>query len=205
MLAPVSKPLPEELLIVHAGSRTPPFVIPGRCFRQSRKRRMRVWDISKIRLRFFGGGAFGESTDVKRAVVATGLSERVEFQPRVAYGQILEELLKADLLVLLQNSPDTQELVPAKLFEYLARSPRTGGCRPGCHRGGPSRCRRRLGRGPVCPDRTSRRAHSRLPGRGERHPRRDDRQSDGTPAVQPNRARRTAGGQLDSLVSRSRS
>jgi glycosyltransferase involved in cell wall biosynthesis len=120
VLAPVSKPGPEELLIVHAGSLNPGFRDPRPLFAAIKEAAdTGTLDISKIRLRFFGGGAFGESTEVQRALVTAGLSERVEFQPRVTYGQILEELLKADLLLLLQNSPDTQELVPAKLFEYL--------------------------------------------------------------------------------------
>ena len=120
LLAPPSKRGPEELLIVHAGSLNPVFRDPRPVFAAIREAAdAGALDISKLRLRFFGGGEFAESPEVRRALVESGLAERVEFRPRIAYGQILEELLKADVLLLLQDSPDTQEVVPAKLFEYL--------------------------------------------------------------------------------------
>jgi glycosyltransferase involved in cell wall biosynthesis len=116
-------PAPEprqELVIVHAGSLNPEFRDPRPLFAA-------VWeaanagaiDISKLRFRFLGAGAFGASEGMGQALEATGLKGRVEFRPRVTYDQALAELAKAELLLLLQASPDTIDLVPAKLFEYL--------------------------------------------------------------------------------------
>jgi glycosyltransferase involved in cell wall biosynthesis len=44
---------------------------------------------------------------------------RVEFLPRVSFEESLTELTRAGVLLLLQASRDTVDLVPAKLFEYL--------------------------------------------------------------------------------------
>src|SRR5439155_23190521 len=74
---------------------------------------------SRIHMRFLGGGRFGDSLEMKQAVERAGLASRVEFLPRVAYEASLAELSRASALLLLQASPDTVDLVPAKLFEYL--------------------------------------------------------------------------------------
>ena len=76
-------------------------------------------DPSRIRFRFLGGGPFAESLEIKEAVTSAGLSTRVEFLPRVSYEASLAELGRASVLLLLQASKDTVDLVPAKLFEYL--------------------------------------------------------------------------------------
>jgi len=47
------------------------------------------------------------------------LEPRVEFLPRVSYEASLAEISRATVLLLLQASKDTLDLVPAKLFEYL--------------------------------------------------------------------------------------
>lgn len=133
LLAPPPKRAPEELLIVHAGSLNPVFRDPRPVFAAIREAAdAGALDTSKLRLRFFGGGEFAKSPEVRCALAESGLAERVEFRARIAYGQILEELLKADVLLLLQDSPDTQEVVPAKLFEYLrAGRPVLAAVRPG--------------------------------------------------------------------------
>jgi glycosyltransferase involved in cell wall biosynthesis len=56
---------------------------------------------------------------MKQAVERSGLGSRVEFLPRVSYEASLMELCRAAVLLLLQASADTVDLVPAKLFEYL--------------------------------------------------------------------------------------
>ena len=79
---------------------------------------------SRIRIRFLGGGSFGDSPEMKQAIERAGLVSRVEFLTRVPYEASLTELGRASVLLLLQASPDTVDLVPAKLFEYLrARRP----------------------------------------------------------------------------------
>jgi len=50
---------------------------------------------------------------------AAGLSGSVSLLARVPYDESLRQLAGADLLLLLQASSDTVELVPAKLYEYL--------------------------------------------------------------------------------------
>ncbi len=76
-------------------------------------------DLSRVKVRFLGGGPFAQSAQLREAIDTLGLRDVVELLPRVAYAQSLEELTAADMLVLLQASPDTVGLVPAKLYEYL--------------------------------------------------------------------------------------
>ena len=57
--------------------------------------------------------------EMKQAIEVAGLTSRVEFLPRVSYDAALAEVSGAGVLLLLQASSDTVNLVPAKLFEYL--------------------------------------------------------------------------------------
>jgi len=115
-----SAPPPDEFLIVHAGSLSASFRDPRPLFEGVRRAsRSGLVDPSRIRFRFLGGGPFGESLEMREAVKAAGLSSRVEFIPRVSYETSLAELSRASMLLLLQASSDTVDLVPAKLFEYL--------------------------------------------------------------------------------------
>jgi glycosyltransferase involved in cell wall biosynthesis len=76
-------------------------------------------DLARTRVRFVGGGPFADSPELREAIDRMGLDAVVEVLPRVPYAQSLQELANADLLLLLQASPDTASLVPAKLYEYL--------------------------------------------------------------------------------------
>lgn len=110
----------DDLLIVHAGSINPYFRDPRPVFAAVREAADQgLLDPGKVRFRFLGAGPFGESPEMVGALRAAGLTEQVEFRPRVAYDVALGELMKADVLLLLQASADTVDLVPAKLFEYL--------------------------------------------------------------------------------------
>ncbi len=110
----------DELLIVHAGSLSERFRDPRPLFEAVRRAAQTgLVDPSRIRFRFLGGGPFGESAEMKEAVKGAGLIARVEFLPRVSYQASLTELRRASMLLLLQASKDTVDLVPAKLFEYL--------------------------------------------------------------------------------------
>jgi len=111
---------PDELLIVHAGSLSESFRDPRPIFEAVRRAADKgLVDLSRIRFRFLGGGPFAESLEMKEAVRCAGLISRVEFLPRVSYEDSLAELGRASVLLLLQASKDTVDLVPAKLFEYL--------------------------------------------------------------------------------------
>jgi glycosyltransferase involved in cell wall biosynthesis len=113
-------PTASELLILHAGSVNPTFRDPRPLFVAVREAARRgALDISNIRFRFLGAGPFGESAEMTQAVETAGLTGRVEFHPRVPYERALVEQASAGLLLLLQASADTADLVPAKLFEYL--------------------------------------------------------------------------------------
>lgn len=119
-LGPVAPASRDEMLLVHAGSINPEFRDPRPVFAAiadaARAGRM---DLGRVRLRFLGGGAYGDSREVARAVEEAGLAGRVELVGRVPYQDALRELAAADVLLLLQASADTVGLVPAKLFEYL--------------------------------------------------------------------------------------
>jgi glycosyltransferase involved in cell wall biosynthesis len=110
----------DELLMVHAGNINESFRDPRPLFEAvGRAADAGLVEPMRIRIRFLGGGPFGETEEVKQAVERAGLGSRVEFLPRVSYRASLAELARANVLLLLQASTDTVDLVPAKLFEYL--------------------------------------------------------------------------------------
>lgn len=76
-------------------------------------------DLSRVRVKLIGGGPFADSEEMRTAIARLGVADAVEVLPRVPYAQSLRELANADLLLLIQASPDTTALVPAKLYEYL--------------------------------------------------------------------------------------
>jgi glycosyltransferase involved in cell wall biosynthesis len=119
-IAASADPPGDEMLIVHAGSINENFRDPRPVFEAVRRAvaegRM---ERSRIRLRFLGAGPFGESAAMREAVRQAGLTSNVEFRPRLSYQDSLLEQSRASVLLLLQASPDTIDLVPAKLFEYL--------------------------------------------------------------------------------------
>lgn len=106
--------------LVHAGNINAEFRDPRPLFLALRRAADRgELDVSKIRLRFIGGGAYADSDAIKECLIATGLAANVTFVPRIPYEASLQELMAADMLLLLQASEDTRDLVPAKLYEYL--------------------------------------------------------------------------------------
>ena len=116
-----SAAVPDGLLrIVHAGSINPHFRDPLPLFEAIRlAARAGRLDPQRVRLRFLGGGAYAESSELRRAAADRGLAGQLEIVPRLPYAQALRELADADILLLLQASDDTRALVPAKLYEYL--------------------------------------------------------------------------------------
>ena len=106
--------------ITHAGSINADFRDPRPLFSAMRAAAQDgALDIDRVRVRFIGGGGFADSPAIKEALRQTGLAERVEFLPRLPYEDTLQQLGRADVLLLLQASEDTITLVPAKLYEYL--------------------------------------------------------------------------------------
>jgi glycosyltransferase involved in cell wall biosynthesis len=110
----------ERLIIVHAGTINSSFRDPRPFFRAiARAGASARLDPSRLLLRFIGGGNYTASERLAKCIDDCGLAGSVEFLGRVSYGESLEELAKANLLLLLQASEDTTSLVPAKLYEYL--------------------------------------------------------------------------------------
>jgi glycosyltransferase involved in cell wall biosynthesis len=118
--APFPKEHTEHLLIVHAGSINSEFRDPRPLF-QALRALIHNGTIARNRvmLRFIGGGEFARSQAIRTSLSQNGLSEQVEFVDRMSYGTALQELARADLLLLLQASADTVDLIPAKIYEYL--------------------------------------------------------------------------------------
>lgn len=115
-----SRPSSDYLLILHAGNINGTFRDPRPVFEAVRRvAEAGLVEAASIRIRFLGGGVFGKSSEMSQAVERAGLTSRVEFLPRVSYEAALAELGTAGVLLLLQASRDTVDLVPAKLFEYL--------------------------------------------------------------------------------------
>jgi glycosyltransferase involved in cell wall biosynthesis len=110
----------DHFLILHAGSINSGFRDPRPLFLAIREAvQAGALDPTRVRLRFLGGGPFGNSREIRQTLERTGLAGQTEFLPRVSYEESLRELTRATVLLLLQASPDTVDLVPAKLFEYL--------------------------------------------------------------------------------------
>lgn len=117
---PSAPPPGPRLTIVHAGTINaefrdprPFFAAVRRCVDEGLVR------VDELRIRFLGGGPFADAAEMRADIESLGLAPAVEFLPRVPYAQSLQELAAADALLLLQSSPDTTGLVPAKLYEYL--------------------------------------------------------------------------------------
>lgn len=108
------------LVMLHAGSINADFRDPRPLFAALRKSADDgEIDIGKIRLRFIGPGRYAQSDEIRQCVRELKLEGVVEFLPRVSYDESIRELSRAGVLLLLQASPDTASLVPAKLYEYL--------------------------------------------------------------------------------------
>lgn len=119
-LPEVSKATSEVLTLVHAGNINAEFRDPRPLFVALRRLAARgELDVSKICLRFIGSGAYADSAAIKQCLNETDLTANVTFVPRIPYEASLQELMAADMLLLLQASEDTRDLVPAKLYEYL--------------------------------------------------------------------------------------
>jgi glycosyltransferase involved in cell wall biosynthesis len=110
----------DRFAMVHAGSINADFRDPRPLFRALRRLidggRL---DRNSLSLRFIGPGDYADSEAVRSAVSEANLINQVEFLPRVPFDEALRELASADVLLLLQASADTVELIPAKLYEYL--------------------------------------------------------------------------------------
>lgn len=110
----------ERLTILHAGSINGDFRDPRPLFAALRANAQAgKIDLDKICVRFIGPGQYAESQAIRQSVAELQLGKCIEFLPRVSYEESLQALSRADVLLLLQASPDTASLVPAKLYEYL--------------------------------------------------------------------------------------
>ena len=110
----------DRFTMLHIGSINPNFRDPRPLFGALRSLATQgVVDLSRIDIRFYGGGEYAHSSDIAQSVRDNGLERVVRFIDRVPYHEALAALQEADLLLLLQASEDTVGLVPAKLYEYL--------------------------------------------------------------------------------------
>lgn len=117
---PVAGDEPDRMCIVHSGSINPMFRDPVPLVRAlSQAAELGLVDSRKVRLRFLGGGPHADDAALHRSIADSGVSTSVEMLPRLPYADALDELTRADVLLLLQASDDTRGLVPAKLYEYL--------------------------------------------------------------------------------------
>jgi glycosyltransferase involved in cell wall biosynthesis len=116
----VARPPSGRLLIVHAGAihaqhRNPQPLLDslGRLQRTGKCRR------DEIMLQFVGPGDFAGDTGLRECIRRNELQDSVMFIGRTRYDECLQLMAAADVLLLLQASPDTVSLVPVKLYEYL--------------------------------------------------------------------------------------
>jgi glycosyltransferase involved in cell wall biosynthesis len=78
-------------------------------------------DLRKIRLKFIG--RFG--ADVQEMFRSTSIHEAIEVVPYLPHSESIRELLRASaLLLIVDETKDSAEIVPGKVFEYIgARRP----------------------------------------------------------------------------------
>jgi glycosyltransferase involved in cell wall biosynthesis len=83
----------------------------------------------RLRVRFLGSTSF-PGVDLPRSCADLGLSDVVEFVPRVERDESLREMSRASALLILQTG--TTMAIPGKLYEYLAAGrPVLALCEPG--------------------------------------------------------------------------
>ncbi len=106
--------------ILHAGQVNPDFRNPFPLL-EAVKALIHDRDIpqEKIRVTFLGGGEYVITNDFSLRIRDLGLNSVVAVVERVPYVESLERQKKATVLLLLQDSTDTNMLIPAKAFEYL--------------------------------------------------------------------------------------
>jgi glycosyltransferase involved in cell wall biosynthesis len=116
------RPSPEKITLVHAGEiyfgRDPLPLLDA----LAEHKRSPVPGLPRIEMKFFGRNTI-EGLDLDKEIRSRDLSDRVTNCGVVPYGEALEAMLAADMLVLL-HTPGYRMSVPAKLYEYLgARRP----------------------------------------------------------------------------------
>lgn len=108
------------MVILHAGSINPNFRDPRPLWDAYREaRNAGELQNGNILFRFIGPGQFSQSLEIKTYLAQHDMQDAVEFLPRLPYADALAVQSRADVLLLLQASSDTEALVPAKLYEYL--------------------------------------------------------------------------------------
>lgn len=64
-----------------------------------------------------------EVPNTRRAAMRLGLQDRVRFHQRLPHRELVGRLMMADIQILIvRRSPDAVQMVPAKLYEYMAAS-----------------------------------------------------------------------------------
>lgn len=109
-----------RLDIVHAGQINAEFRDPRPLFKALREAADAGWlDLAEVHVTFIGGGSFAQDPALASAIAELRLQDSVSFAARIPYDQALRRMAQSDLLLLLQASEDTRQLVPAKFYEYL--------------------------------------------------------------------------------------
>lgn len=110
----------DRLRLVHAGEINPGFRDPRPLLRALRLAiETGRLNEREFELTFIGGGDFTRSAELRKVLQETRLEESVRFLPRIPYRDALRKMAESDILLLLQASEDTRQLVPAKLYEYM--------------------------------------------------------------------------------------
>jgi glycosyltransferase involved in cell wall biosynthesis len=113
-------PRPAVFELLHAGLITPEYRDPLPLLRAVRAGLERgTLDPRNVRVTFLGAGRYVSSHAFSDQVRELGLEPVVRVVARVPYGQSLQQMMDAALLLLIQASDDTRNLIPAKAFEYL--------------------------------------------------------------------------------------
>lgn len=106
--------------VLHAGLVTPAYRDPGPLL-GALAALLRKGQISPsdVRVVFLGGGDWLNSRQFADTIEHFGLQAIVRVLPRLPHEAALRRLQQAAVLLVLQASEDTKNLIPAKLYEYL--------------------------------------------------------------------------------------
>lgn len=107
--------VPGALTLLHSGVVYPSERDPTQFFDALAMLKRSAAALPTVRVRF---RASGNDALLKSMVEQRGLADWVELAPSVPYAQALDEMLRADALLVLQAANCNQQ-IPAKLYEYL--------------------------------------------------------------------------------------
>ena len=120
---PLTPPPPandQTLTIVHTGEFYPTIRNPSRFMIAIGEMLQRgMIEEPTVKVRFIGGGELTHEKEYTEITRRYGLERVIDTLDFIPHGKAIEEMMGADVLLLMQNSHQARLQIPAKAFEYL--------------------------------------------------------------------------------------